>query len=409
MSPVLTSRQYALIEKRQNSVTAFTPNLPQANVATPSRITAIKCVTRPSEPEPEPEEDDEEEEEDHFVDAVEVQDLIVVAAGSNNGNDNVSDSDSDSLPPINCICEVPHDTDMICCEDCNDWFHYTCVRVTAEWCALGLQWFCFSCRPALHTSTTAPPTQPSALRQATNLGWDAFEKLALFLTIKSLAPFKGKTHMWDQVSAGMKSKFAVERKTASCKNQWLRYESFERGYDERDAVFVRGSDAKEALKRSQQKGSGGGKGAGTSTPSLSPSAPVPTARKVKVRLAPNVVTPPASSSPLGQMAQSRKRCTPADEDDDDADDEGASPSPPAAKKQRVAPPPPIIIPQSRTPSPSPSPSPPPQPKWIELFGKVDEVDALAKHRALVGDVWNSWGDVSMWSKGFGPVDVMFYF
>lgn len=91
----------------------------------------------PSFPDEEVAEDNEEEEEEDAQDG-----------DDESGEDWASDDDPEKLW---CTCRQPHNNRfMICCDQCEDWFHGTCVGVTRSQGALyekeQRKWFCSKCR-----------------------------------------------------------------------------------------------------------------------------------------------------------------------------------------------------------------------------------------------------------------------
>ena len=44
-----------------------------------------------------------------------------------------------------CVCKLPETGDMVCCDQCNDWYHYHCVGIKEEG-DLPEQWFCKLCK-----------------------------------------------------------------------------------------------------------------------------------------------------------------------------------------------------------------------------------------------------------------------
>ena len=44
-----------------------------------------------------------------------------------------------------CVCKLPETGDMVCCDQCNDWYHYHCVGIKEEE-DLPEQRFCKLCK-----------------------------------------------------------------------------------------------------------------------------------------------------------------------------------------------------------------------------------------------------------------------
>ena len=48
---------------------------------------------------------------------------------------------------VHCDCRLPEEGKMICCDECEEWFHGTCVRIPEEaWDIEQFKWYCSSCK-----------------------------------------------------------------------------------------------------------------------------------------------------------------------------------------------------------------------------------------------------------------------
>ena len=60
------------------------------------------------------------------------------------GISNFSGPVSMEMDEMCCLCTMAKREDMVACDSCNKWFHYSCVNLLSA--PVGLKWFCPECR-----------------------------------------------------------------------------------------------------------------------------------------------------------------------------------------------------------------------------------------------------------------------